>query len=262
MDFNEYVDQQPDSFFEPLPSITDELIELERSEINETENFIEGEIEQDDHKITELQDEPIIETVTTEPIECTEHSEGLNHSDTQQSMPPFVNQLTNHFSILDDKMENLKKDFETKLMIDEQKDKVIDNLHRELQFYKNHEMQDRILPLVRDLIGLIDNLEKQFVSFKEKDFENPERLLTAFKYTAQDVEDILYRQGIEALPIEDGKFDSKRHKVLKTVKTTDKEKDRQIAQVFNKGFVWDQRIIRQELVAVYVYEEEASTSEE
>ena len=114
--------------------------------------------------------------------------------------------------------------------------------------------QDKLLPMVRDLISLIDDLEKQLGIIKENGYESPEKLIEMIQFTAQDVEDILYRQGIEAMPSEKDKLDPKRHKVIKTIKTTDKEKDKQIAKVVGKSYCWEERQIRPELIAVYVYD--------
>lgn len=261
VNFDEYVDSQPDSFFEPQLSVNDELTEVKEVEVYDSEDFFELDYG-DECENLEKQDECINNETSIKTIKSDALSEVLNFSVNQPQITRFEEQLEEHFSVLDEKLEKLRKEFDTKLMIDEQKDKVIDNLHRELQQYKNYEIQDRILPLVRDLIGLIDNLEKQCVNYKDNNLLDPQRLLETLQYTAQDVEDILYRQGIEAIPVlENEKFDSKRHKVLKTVKTTEKEKDRQIAIVYNKGFVWNERIIRQEQVAVYVHQEEITTGE-
>ncbi|WP_169891060.1 nucleotide exchange factor GrpE [Litchfieldia alkalitelluris] len=162
--------------------------------------------------------------------------------------------MTTQFSSIELILHKVMRDFQTKMMVDAQKDQIIDNLHRELQDYKNNENQDRFLPLIRDLIDLIDNLKKHLGEIEKHGYEHPESLVKLIKYTAQDVEDILYRQGIEALPYQKGKLDTKRHKVVKTIKTADIEKDKQIAEVFGKAYSWDERQIRPELVAVYGYQ--------
>lgn len=209
-------------------------------------------------------DKPIIEEQVPVSIDAHDVDSEIVSS-AEVELEPLSNQLdvlshsmTSQFSQVDLQIKKLMRDFETKLMVDSQKDQIIDNLHRELQEYKNNENQDRYLPLIRDLISLIDNLEKKLVEIDKNGYENPEKLVDMLKFTAQDVEDILYRQGIEALPNLGEKFDSKRHKVIKMIKTPYKEKDKQIAEVFGKAYSWEERQIRPELVAVYVYHPEAA----
>ncbi|WP_282141007.1 nucleotide exchange factor GrpE [Cytobacillus oceanisediminis] len=194
------------------------------------------------------------EEVESEEDTAPIHPESEQTSSISGQIHDLSQSLGAQFSAMDTQMQKLMREFQTKLMIDAQKDQVIDNLHRELQEYKNNENQDRFLPLIRDLISLIDKLEKGLADNKRNGNESPEKLLDIIKYTVQDVDDILYRQGIEALPPLRKKFDPKRHKVVKTVKTSDKEKDKQIAHTFGKAYVWDERQIRQELVAVYIYQ--------
>lgn len=70
-----------------------------------------------------------------------------------------------------------------------------------------------------------------------------------------DIEDILYTQGVESYESEDSQFQKMEQKIVRTIKTNDLSKDKQIAEVLGKGYKWDERIIRKEQVSVYVYEE-------
>jgi len=198
------------------------------------------------------------EALSIELTDFEEEEVSVNSSHQAEHLDQKLNELSqtmeDKFSSVESQMNKLMRDFQTKLMIDEQKNQIIDKLHRELQDYKNNENQDRVLPLIRDLLSLIDNVEKQVRFIRENGYDNPEKLIEMIQNTVQDVEDILYRQGIEALSNQSEKFDSKRHKVIKTIKTTDKDKDKQIAEVFGKAYFWEERQIRPERVAVYVYQ--------
>lgn len=153
-------------------------------------------------------------------------------------------------------LDEMQLEIKTKIMMEEQYLSIIDNLHKELQMYKTNEKQDQMLPIVKDIIMIIDDLEKKYCDFEMQDKLNEKNIIKTVQDTIQDLEDVLYRQGIESIPSEIDLFNSKRHKVISTIKTNDKKLDRHIARVHKKAFEWDGRLIRHEQVTVYVYEEQ------
>lgn len=160
--------------------------------------------------------------------------------------------IQDRFVSVDKHLHKLNNDFEAKLKYDQHKDKVIDNLHKELQMYKDNSFQERLTPIIMDLILSIDRTGKILKGLPQD--EEFKKFIKVIKESIIDLEDILYKQGVEAYEEEGASFDSNRQKVVKTVKTNQPELDKQIAERLGKGYERDERIIRKELVTVYVYE--------
>ncbi len=76
------------------------------------------------------------------------------------------------------------------------------------------------------------------------------------------MEDIFYRQGVNSYICDTHMFDATRQKILKTIETSDKSKDKTIAESLRSGYEWEGKIIRPEMVAVYIYKKEASLETE
>jgi molecular chaperone GrpE len=66
------------------------------------------------------------------------------------------------------------------------------------------------------------------------------------------IEDILYRQGVEPFTADGDEFDPRRQRSVTTVPTEEAERNKTIAHRLRPGFQSGDRIIRPEIVAVYI----------
>ncbi|MGX2958152.1 nucleotide exchange factor GrpE [Peribacillus sp. JNUCC 23] len=160
------------------------------------------------------------------------------------------------FVKLENKLGILGKEFNTKLVVDEGKEKIIDNLHRELQLYKDDQIKDIVKPLINDLILMSDRTRKIVEGFEKDEELYPKKLLRILNDCVQDIEDILYRQGVESFTSDSETFDIKRQQIVKTIKTDDSSKDKKIAEITGKGYEWDGKLLRHEKVNVFVFEKQ------
>jgi len=154
-------------------------------------------------------------------------------------------------------MDNIEKNVVNQRFTEQNQQRLIDGLHSELQFYKNNGKQDQLLPFVRDVISLIDKLEKRIRAFANLE-ENliTKKLIHEFYVVIEDLEDILYRQGIDGVPVKIGDiFDPSLHKIITKKTTHDKALERTVAEVRSKAYMWDSRIIQKAQIVPYVYEE-------
>lgn len=163
-----------------------------------------------------------------------------------------------------EEFEKLREEFDSKVKYDKHKDKIIDDLHEELQSYRNDLISKMIKPLITDIIYTIDNNNKTAEALEEKDISelSQEKILGIVRGLSEDLEDMLYRQGVEDFTCELPEFDPKKQKIVKTVETDDKDKDRTVARSIKKGYVLEGRVIRHELVEVYVYNSKKNESQE
>ncbi len=158
---------------------------------------------------------------------------------------------------IEGQINELRKDFNLKIKIDEQKNKIIDSMHNELQAYKDDILKKYLTPLIIDLIQFIDNMKRvnKFYNIKNPCGSDPEKLLGLIESIPFDIEDICARQGVTPYNCEGNIFDPIRQMVSKRIETADKTKDKTIAERLRPGYEWDGKVIRREIVAVYTYKE-------
>jgi molecular chaperone GrpE (heat shock protein) len=123
---------------------------------------------------------------------------------------------------------------------------LADKLHAENQRLRAGELRGAMLPLVRDLLRLHDDIGRI-----ASEAERAEDL----KLMQASLLDALARNGVVVACPETGEqFDTKRHSAAGVVATDDASLDRSIAEVIRLGFQWeDGQAIRVADVRVYKY---------
>lgn len=154
-----------------------------------------------------------------------------------------------------EQMNCLQSEFKTKLKTDAQKDKIIDNLHKELQEYKSDIQKKLLQSMIMDIIQIMDNIRKLTSHYASVDpSENdPEKILKILESIPSDLEDIFLWQGIKPFSCNSDTFDPSRQRVLKKLETHDLSKDKTVAESVRPGYEWDDKVIRPEMVAAYIY---------
>ena len=158
-------------------------------------------------------------------------------------------------------LAELRREFQVKIKNDAHKDRVIDNLHQELQQYKNNHLKRYLLPTIMDIIQFIDGLRKliKYLTVQGPEENGPEKLMKLKKLLISipsDLEDICCRQGISPFKCSERAFNPGRQRILKKIHTEDKEKDKTVAESLRPGYVWDGEVIRPEVVSVYIFKEQ------
>jgi len=157
--------------------------------------------------------------------------------------------LENQIKIIEE-MNSLKKEFQSKIKYDEQKEKTITKLHDELQIYKRDLYKKMLLPLINDLIHFTIRSEKDMEFLKDVPADKLQERMYDF---LDDLRDILERQGVEPFKLDDDDFNPKKQKILKTIDTDKKELDKKVANHKFHGYEWDEKIIKHEMVELYTY---------
>ncbi len=152
-------------------------------------------------------------------------------------------------------LQKLAADFQSKLKYDEHKNRLIDDLHQELQTHKDDIVKRFLRSMMMDLIQFIDSIRKltDFYATQEPDRIDSNKLLRLLNNIPSDLEDICGRQGVMPFFCDGGAFDPSRQRVLKQVETDDPSLDKRVAESLRPGYEWDDQMIRPEMVAVYTY---------
>lgn len=175
----------------------------------------------------------------------------------------IVNTLNSNLESLRKQLDNLEDEFKSKIKYNQHKEKIIDELHRELQAYKNDLIKSQVRPVIMDIIHVIDNINKLVTHQKaRKPIKlDPLKLLGQMEGISSDLEEVLNRQGVEPFKLQQPGFDPKSQRVVKTEFNADPSKDKSVAGVIQGGYEWEGNILRKEQVIVYTYKEKEKNNE-
>lgn len=188
---------------------------------------------------------------TTEPIVNEETDAAPVVTISEAAIHELIAQITQ----LQQQVSELQQRVEHKYLLDSNRQTIIDRQHNELEIYRQDTAGKLRRELALDIIAEIDALEKNAAYYADQPFseETYNKLLKRTSEHAEDLIDLLERHDIIAYRSEAGTmFDGKRHRLLKSVPTTDPTKVRQIEESLRWGFEYNGKAVRAELVSVYV----------
>ena len=220
-------------------------IEEENTGISSKPEANERSIDLDLSEIQYETDEEI--TFGDPPIKANDNQDDNSHTS--------LRDIEGQMNLISGKLDLLEQDFNQKLKYDRHKDSIIDNLHTELQEYKNDTFRKHFQTMIMDVVKIIDDIRKlsRFYRAQESINNDPNKLLKLIESIPGDLEDSFYWQGVKPYKSDSDRFDPTRQKVLKKIETADKTKDKLIAERLFPGYEWDGRVIRPEMVNVYLY---------
>lgn len=151
------------------------------------------------------------------------------------------------------KLEKLAASFDREVRAEASRERVVDRLHKELEEYKQDLLLKILRPVFIDMIQLHDDIGKMIEATDRADLSaDARRLLGVLAEYQQAIEDILYRQGVEPFEVEGSTFDARRQRAAAPIPTTDPALAKTIAKRIRKGFAAEGKVIRPEIVSVYV----------
>ncbi len=176
----------------------------------------------------------------------------------QEAQAPLMSEaVENGIDRIEKGVKALMESFEGKLKHDAHKNQIIDKLHEDLQEYKSDFLKKFVQSIIMDIIQVIDDLRKLARHYEEQGLGEADarKLLDILKGIPSELEDLFFRQGVMPFTCDGNAFDPSRQRVLKTLITTDRDKDKTIAESIRPGYEWDGTVIRPEIVAAYIHKE-------
>jgi molecular chaperone GrpE len=172
---------------------------------------------------------------------------------------PFLRAVRELGETLGSKIETLVTRFDREVRAETTREKVVDRLHAELQEYKQDLLLNAMRPVFVDLIQLHDDIGKMAATYRDGETSaDSSRFAEFLAGVQQGIEDILYRQGIEPFSHDSDQFDARRQRAVSTVQTEDASLARKVADRHRKGFIAGEKVIRPEVVSVFVFKPSAS----
>lgn len=184
---------------------------------------------------------------------------------TTEKMPQKKAKKETIGTILSRQMSELKDLFNQKIANDKYKDRLFDKMHAELVKYQQGSVNKMVDDMAMDVILLSDNTKQIIDAYKdyEPSEENYKKLLVQFHGIADELEDILFRQGIEPYTVEDDEFDPKKQRVIGKVTTDQEELNNKVASKGAIGYEKDSgQVLRRENVKIYKYQSEEPSSQD
>ena len=199
------------------------------------------------------------------PMEETKQVEVENEGGEQAIPTPLDdNVVLEKLEALQQAMQGLQECFDSKIATDAHKNGLFDNMHKELTRYQNGAMDKIVDTIALDIIQLVDTTKGHLRVYekKEPNEENYKRLLRIVKGVTEDLQDILYRQSIEAYRVEGHEVDVRRQKIIQTIPTDNQSKDNLVAVRAADGYEKDGKVLRPERIKIFKYSTEAANNSE
>jgi molecular chaperone GrpE len=170
-----------------------------------------------------------------------------------EGVPALTDALHGIPALLEE-MQSLRQDFETKVKYDESKERLIDTLHKELQAYREGLHFKILRPVFIDLISMYDDFAKVVDALQKKSPDaSADQEIQNLQSFQEMIEEILRRNGVESFEVEEDLFLGSKQRILRTIETMEPTLDKRIARRVRRGFAYENRVLRPEVVEVYKY---------
>lgn len=141
--------------------------------------------------------------------------------------------------------------------IAEHREQGMDRMHEELVALRAGELFQAMMPVLRGLVRLYDDLDRASQAYSERGEPVAARDFGLFR---DAVADILYGHGVEPYTASPGeRFEPKAQRALAAVPTDDPALDRTIARVVRRGFRSDTKLVRMMEVEVHRHDSVAAS---
>lgn len=219
-------------------------VEKEEISIGETiEEHIESEANETVSKTVEA------EEITEEKIADTEENvEEETEADKLDKILESQQQLS-------EKIEDLNALFNARIMHTEHEEKIVDQMHKELQRYKEDMYAQLVRPILLDVIEIRDSIMRMAAAYLAKPEGEQNIPNKTFSDYAYDLQDILEKNSVEIYRSKTGDdFTPIKQRVIKKVATTDATLHGKVAESLSCGYSYNGRTISAEKITVYYFE--------
>ncbi|UCE42779.1 MAG: nucleotide exchange factor GrpE [Candidatus Aminicenantes bacterium] len=149
-------------------------------------------------------------------------------------------------------IKNLKKKFEKMQEEFLRKAAEMENLRKRLEREKSDFLQYALSEHLKELLGVMDNFERALESNNQGEEES---LHKGVEMIHKQLYDLLLKQGVKQIAIEENRYDPHLHQAFLT-EESDQVTELQVAEELQKGYTIHDRLLRPSLVKVYIPKKE------
>ena len=151
-------------------------------------------------------------------------------------------------------LEKLNTQFKERISYDEKQEKIVDNMHAELQKYRNDMYAMLLKPLLVDIIEVVDNIRKAGIAFAKKG-EAENRASTIITDFIIDLHNLLNGYGVEVYKGTPGdNYTPIQQRIVSVITTNKPELNSKIAESLGFGYMYKGKVIWPEKVKTYKYQ--------
>lgn len=235
---------------EELDNKSEEVIMLGSVKQSTEDSLDKNDVEAE--KETTVTDDTTVEEDTTEVVETNEKTEGDDEKCLEDNSSYVV---LEELSALADKIEQMNQLFIQKIVHTTHEEKIVDQMHAELQKYKDDLYAQLVRPILLDIIAIRDSIIRMTVAFAAKPEGEQDVPLKTFSDYSYDVQDILEKNNITIYDSKEGDdFSPIKQRAIKKVTTSVEALHGKIAESLSSGYEYMGKPISPEKVVVYVYQ--------
>lgn len=150
--------------------------------------------------------------------------------------------------------------FKTRFSQDEQKEKLIDKMHEELQKLKADLYKNLVRPVLLNVIHIRDDMHRMETDLNKKYPDGMVPIKTFSDYNI-DLADLLEEHGVEIFEEKTGTpFIPVKQKVINRLVTNEKDLSGIIGRSLSSGYIYNGQVISPQRVDVYYFEETRTPS--
>jgi molecular chaperone GrpE (heat shock protein) len=158
---------------------------------------------------------------------------------------------------LSEKIDELRGLFTEKIRYSEHEQKIVDQMHKELQKYKEDIYMMLLKPVLLDIVEVRESISRVSSAHAAKPEGERDIPLDTFSSYAADLQDVLEKNGVDVYRSEPGgKYVPGRQRAVKKI-PADISVHGTIAESLGSGYELAGRVIMAEKVAIYLSEEKA-----
>lgn len=167
-----------------------------------------------------------------------------------------LNEIVNSLDSLSKQIDEMNKLFVQKIQHTTHEEKIVDQLHSELQKYKDDMYSQLVRPILMDIIEVRDSILRMSKNYAAKPDGEQNIPLKVFSDYAFDVQDILEKNNISIYECTEGDvFVPIKQRAVKKIETAVNELHGKVAESLSPGYDYMGKTISPEKVAVYLYKE-------
>lgn len=206
----------------------------------------------------EADDNIFISNTVSETVEAEEVTEEVTESEEtveEETQPDKLDKVLESQQQLLEQLEDLNTLFNARIMHTEHEEKILDQMHKELQKYKEDMYAQLVRPILLDVIEVRDSIMRISATYlaKPEDEQNiPNKIFSDYAF---DLQDILQKNSVEIYRSKTGDdFTPIKQRVIKKVSTAEETLHGKVAESLSCGYSYNGRTISAEKITVYYFE--------
>lgn len=231
--------------------------------MQESENKVEDAVVETELEESVQSDAEIVVESDVECVQEEEQDQVVDVAEQECDDKVSLSEIIKMLATMDEKMERMNQLFVRKIQHTTHEEKIVDQMHSELQRYKEDMYSQLVRPILLDIIEIRDSIIRMSNNFALKPEGEQDIPLKTFSGYAFDIQDILEKNNITIYDSKDGDdFNALKQRVIKKVSTPVEQLHGKIAESLSSGYDYMGRAISPEKVVVYIYQKPEETEGE